>query len=197
MSASFRPDLLKLGRNAADEPSVPQAVQVIHHRACGSVISEGARSHEPVRHPYLARGEVRQGREGRLDGGVHPPRGPHRAGRHRGRRVPEEPGQQQVQRRGEQAQQLRLLTFLSSEKTSSAGPLWDPGPRAVPPTLFLGQATRRGKTMNLFVVRTWLQARFTSTERGASMVEYILLVALIALAVLAAVSFLGRGMTDK
>jgi Flp pilus assembly pilin Flp len=51
--------------------------------------------------------------------------------------------------------------------------------------------------MNLFVLRTWLQARFTATERGASMVEYILLVALIALAVLAAVSFLGRGMTDK
>ena len=51
--------------------------------------------------------------------------------------------------------------------------------------------------MNLFVVRTWLQARFTATERGASMVEYILLVALIALAVIAAVSFLGRGMIDK
>ena len=51
--------------------------------------------------------------------------------------------------------------------------------------------------MNLFVIRTWLQARFTATERGASMVEYILLVALIALAVIAAVSFLGRGMTDK
>ncbi|HEY3672464.1 MAG TPA: Flp family type IVb pilin [Acidimicrobiia bacterium] len=51
--------------------------------------------------------------------------------------------------------------------------------------------------MNLFVVRTWLQARFTATERGASMVEYILLVALIALAVIAAVSFLGKGMTDK
>jgi Flp pilus assembly pilin Flp len=51
--------------------------------------------------------------------------------------------------------------------------------------------------MNLFVLRTWLQARFTATERGASMVEYILLVALIALAVIAAVSFLGRGMTDK
>ena len=51
--------------------------------------------------------------------------------------------------------------------------------------------------MNLFVLRTWLQARFTATERGASMVEYILLVALIALAVLAAVSFLGRGMNDK
>jgi len=51
--------------------------------------------------------------------------------------------------------------------------------------------------MNLFVLRTWLEARFTATERGASMVEYILLVALIALAVLAAVSFLGKGMTDK
>jgi pilus assembly protein Flp/PilA len=51
--------------------------------------------------------------------------------------------------------------------------------------------------MNLFVIRTWLQARFTATERGASMVEYILLVALIALAVLAAVSVLGKGMTDK
>jgi len=51
--------------------------------------------------------------------------------------------------------------------------------------------------MNLFVVRTWLQARLTTTERGASMVEYILLVALIALAVLAAVSFLGGQMTGK
>ena len=51
--------------------------------------------------------------------------------------------------------------------------------------------------MNLLVVRTWLQARFTSTERGASMVEYILLVALIALAVFAAVTFLGGTMTDK
>ena len=51
--------------------------------------------------------------------------------------------------------------------------------------------------MNLFVLRTWLQVRFTATERGASMVEYILLVALIALAVLAAVSFLGGQMNNK
>jgi Flp pilus assembly pilin Flp len=51
--------------------------------------------------------------------------------------------------------------------------------------------------MNLLVVRTWLQARFTITERGASMVEYILLVALIALAVLAAVSFLGGQVNNK
>jgi len=45
--------------------------------------------------------------------------------------------------------------------------------------------------MNLFGVRTWLQARFSKTEHGASMVEYILLIALICLAVIAAVSFLG------
>jgi Flp pilus assembly pilin Flp len=51
--------------------------------------------------------------------------------------------------------------------------------------------------MNLFVIRTWLEARFTQTERGASMVEYILLVALIALAVFAAVTFLGGTMKDK
>ena len=51
--------------------------------------------------------------------------------------------------------------------------------------------------MNMLVVRTWLQARFAHTQRGASMVEYILLVALIALAVIAAVSFLGGQMNSK
>jgi pilus assembly protein Flp/PilA len=57
--------------------------------------------------------------------------------------------------------------------------------------------SKRGNHMNLLIVRTWLQVRFASTERGASMVEYILLVALIALAVIAAVSFLGGTMTGK
>jgi pilus assembly protein Flp/PilA len=51
--------------------------------------------------------------------------------------------------------------------------------------------------MNLFVLRSWLQARFTNTERGASMVEYVLLVALIALAVIAAVIFLGGQVNSK
>ena len=51
--------------------------------------------------------------------------------------------------------------------------------------------------MNLFVLRTWLQAKFTKDERGASMVEYILLVALIALAVIAAVVFLRGQVSDK
>ena len=51
--------------------------------------------------------------------------------------------------------------------------------------------------MNLFVLRTWLQAKFTKDERGASMVEYILLVALIALAVIAAVVFLRGQVSGK
>ena len=51
--------------------------------------------------------------------------------------------------------------------------------------------------MNLFVLRTWLQARFTATERGASMVEYILLVALIALAVHRGRQLPRRRMTGK
>jgi Flp pilus assembly pilin Flp len=41
--------------------------------------------------------------------------------------------------------------------------------------------------MNLFVLKTWLQARLTRTERGAGLVEYILLVSFIAIAVIAAV----------
>jgi pilus assembly protein Flp/PilA len=57
---------------------------------------------------------------------------------------------------------------------------------------------RRGAIrMDLFVVRTWLVARFTKSDRGASMVEYILLVALIALAVIAAVVFLRGQMSSK
>jgi len=51
--------------------------------------------------------------------------------------------------------------------------------------------------MNLFVVKTWLQAKLSHDERGASMVEYILLVALIALAVIAAVVFLRGQVQDK
>ena len=52
-------------------------------------------------------------------------------------------------------------------------------------------------TMNLFVLRTWLQARFAKDEDGASMVEYILVVALIALAVIAAVVFLKGQINNK
>jgi pilus assembly protein Flp/PilA len=51
--------------------------------------------------------------------------------------------------------------------------------------------------MNLFVLKTWLQSRFAKDERGANLVEYILLVALIALAVIAAVVFLRGQVSDK
>ncbi len=51
--------------------------------------------------------------------------------------------------------------------------------------------------MDLFVLRTWLQAKFARDESGASMVEYILLVALIALAVIAAVVFLKDQVNAK
>jgi Flp pilus assembly pilin Flp len=51
--------------------------------------------------------------------------------------------------------------------------------------------------MNLFVLRTWLEAKFGKDEEGASMVEYILLVALIALAVIAAVVFLKNQVNNK
>ena len=51
--------------------------------------------------------------------------------------------------------------------------------------------------MNVFVFRTWLQAKFGKDEERASMVEYILLVALIALAVIAAVVFLKDQVNSK
>ena len=40
---------------------------------------------------------------------------------------------------------------------------------------------------------TWLRARFSDTERGASLVEYALLVALIAVICIVALQFLGDG----
>jgi len=51
--------------------------------------------------------------------------------------------------------------------------------------------------MNLFVLRTWLETKLHKDEDGASLVEYILLVALIALAVIAAVIFLRNQVSAK
>jgi Flp pilus assembly pilin Flp len=45
--------------------------------------------------------------------------------------------------------------------------------------------------VNLFMFRNWLSASLSRDERGANLVEYILLVSLIALAVIAAVMFLS------
>jgi len=51
--------------------------------------------------------------------------------------------------------------------------------------------------MNFFVMKTWLEAKFNKDEKGAGLVEYILLVALIALAVIAAVVFLRGQVSEK
>ncbi len=45
--------------------------------------------------------------------------------------------------------------------------------------------------MDLFVLKTWLQAKFASDERGASMVEYGLLLALVAVIAIGALTVLG------
>jgi pilus assembly protein Flp/PilA len=52
--------------------------------------------------------------------------------------------------------------------------------------------------MNLDMFRTWLQARFNvQSERGATMVEYVLILALIAILVIGVVSLLGKSVSSK
>ena len=53
------------------------------------------------------------------------------------------------------------------------------------------------RNTNLELLRTWIVARTTRTERGANLVEYILLVAFIALLVIAAVVFLRNQINDE
>lgn len=45
--------------------------------------------------------------------------------------------------------------------------------------------------MDLTYVKAWLQAKFAQDEEGAGLVEYVLLVGLIALAVIGAIVFLS------
>ena len=51
--------------------------------------------------------------------------------------------------------------------------------------------------MNLFILKTWLETKLIKDERGANLVEYILLVAFIALVVLGAVKLLGTSVNSK
>lgn len=46
-------------------------------------------------------------------------------------------------------------------------------------------------------VASFLRARFGRTERGASLVEYVLLVSLIAVVCIAAISLLGESASSK
>ena len=47
------------------------------------------------------------------------------------------------------------------------------------------------------ILAAWMRARFSDTERGASLVEYALLVALIAVVCIAAVTLLGGNASSK
>ena len=52
--------------------------------------------------------------------------------------------------------------------------------------------------MDLFVLKTWIQAKLNlDSERGASMVEYGLLLALIAVIAIVAVKALGTSVSTK
>jgi pilus assembly protein Flp/PilA len=52
--------------------------------------------------------------------------------------------------------------------------------------------------MNLAFLKTWLTARLhIDTERGATMVEYVLILALIAIVVIAVVTALGGSVSSK
>ena len=51
--------------------------------------------------------------------------------------------------------------------------------------------------MDLFVLKTWLQARFSNDERGANLVEYVLLLTFIALIVIVVVTQLGGKVSQK
>jgi Flp pilus assembly pilin Flp len=52
--------------------------------------------------------------------------------------------------------------------------------------------------MNFEILKTWLTARLhVDTERGATMVEYVLILALIAIFVIAIVTALGKSVSNK
>lgn len=51
--------------------------------------------------------------------------------------------------------------------------------------------------MDLVVLKAWLNTKFAKSERGASMVEYGLLIALIAVIAVVAVTALGNNTSRK
>jgi len=51
--------------------------------------------------------------------------------------------------------------------------------------------------VDLFILKTWIESKFGSDERGASMVEYGLLLALIAVVAIVAVKTLGGTVSTK
>jgi len=52
--------------------------------------------------------------------------------------------------------------------------------------------------MDLNILKTWFMARFhINSERGATMVEYVLILALIAIVVIVIVTALGKSVSNK
>ena len=51
--------------------------------------------------------------------------------------------------------------------------------------------------MNLDIIACWMRAKFGRTERGAALVEYALLLALIAVFCIIALTFLGGKAANK
>lgn len=51
--------------------------------------------------------------------------------------------------------------------------------------------------MDIYVLTTWLRTKLGDDQRGANLVEYILLISLIAMAVIGAVMFLRGQMVEK
>jgi Flp pilus assembly pilin Flp len=52
--------------------------------------------------------------------------------------------------------------------------------------------------MDLNIFKTWIMARFhIDSERGATMVEYVLILALIAIFVITIVGLLGKSVSNK
>lgn len=47
------------------------------------------------------------------------------------------------------------------------------------------------------ILKAWIQAHVAKTDRGASLVEYALLVALIAVVAIVAITFLGSAASEK
>jgi Flp pilus assembly pilin Flp len=57
--------------------------------------------------------------------------------------------------------------------------------------------TEQRTDMNIFVLWTWMEARLGRSERGASMVEYGLLIGLIFLVAIVAVKAFGSGVSTQ
>jgi Flp pilus assembly pilin Flp len=51
--------------------------------------------------------------------------------------------------------------------------------------------------MGVFILRTWLEAKFINSDRGAAMVEYGFLLALIAIIAISAVTLFGGKVSEK